>query len=846
MRLRRLLVALGLASILFAIGITFIPWVNARYWLSFGLLWIVPGLAWGTLLLRKTQPCLEKFCVSLGLNFALTPVSMLILSYLPGPVTRVQILLAMVALSGIPMLIACARPRAFDRATEGGLPAMQADASLMAWLRRYVWLLLVLVGVAAALRWVNLGYSEFQGDESTVMILAARVLQGEPSAMFEHNKGPAELLTVAAGWRLTGISNEWMARLPFSWANVLAIVTAGLIAQRITSTSAGLFTVMLLGIEGYVLALGRIAQYQSLVLVLSMLALLCLLEFLRSGRFVLVVVAAVLLAGAGLAHYDAVLVLPSCLLILAARLWRDRRRGRVWLTTAAAGLLAIAVLALYYGPSLQSHHYGNISSYLSKRVGSGLRNNLAQVFVLSTVYDSIYLLGILAVGVLAQAWRAWRRFGRLGGVAASVLIVWGMGVFVRSVAGGAIAVTLAVVPFWILLIGTLVGLDQSWPQRALWLWLAVPASFYLFYVVTPYTHVHTFFVPAVIVTGSAIADLAERVQGQAKALRRVALAAGGLAYAVCGYYAIHMFVQHTPEYRRTFPEHKIPIYWTPYDEIPDFGLFGFPYRAGWKAVEQLIEAGELSGDYESNEEPPITNYYLRAVPRWHCPTPSMYVTAVNVQDEIFIRWDQIEQDYRPAFFVTVEGEPKIAVHTIDAVGEPEWVPAEAYGRHYDLGTTPDRVAQSALWFPKMVEPKAEPLTLRDFYLGEDIRLVGYHLDTHEVTAGSFFSLTLVWEARASDIPDYTVFTHLQGDGYLWGQLDGLPECGERPTASWEEGDRIVDHYRIPVRVDTPAGEYPLRVGMYDRTTMERVSVVSGDGRHLGDGVHLADITVNVP
>lgn len=710
---------------------------------------------------------------------------------------------------------------------------------------RYAWLLIILA-VAAALRFVNLGYSEFQGDESTVMILAARVLEGEPSAIFEHNKGPAELLTVAAGWRVTGISNEWMARLPFSWANVLAIVMAGLIAQRIRSTSAGLFTFMLLGIEGYVLALGRIAQYQSLVLVLSMMAVLCLLEFLRSGRSILAVVAAILLAAAGLAHYDAVLVLPSCLVILAARVWRDRRRGRVWLTTAAAGLLAMSVLGLYYWPSLQSDYFGNISSYLSKRVGSGLRNNLEPVFALSAVYDSIYLLGLLAAGVLAQAWRAWRRFGRLGGVAAAGLIVWGLAVLATSVAGGAVAATWAGVPIWILLAGTLASPEQSWPQRALWLWLAVPASFYLFYVVTPYTHVHTFFVPAVIVTGSALADLVEWLQGQSKALRRVALAAGGLVYALCGYYAIHMFVQHAPEYRRTFPEYRIPIYWTPYDEIPDFGLFGFPYRAGWKAVAQLIETGELSGDYESNEEPPITNYYLRTVPRRHCPTPDMYVTAVNVQDEIFIRWDQVEQDYHPSFFVTVEGEPKIAVHTIDAVGEPEWVPVEGYVRQYDLGTTPDRVARSDLWFSSVAEPRDEPLTLVDFYLGNDVHLVGYHLDTHAVTAGSYISLTLVWEAQASDIPDWTVFTHLQGDGFLWGQLDGLPECGERPTTGWEEGDRIIDRHRIPVRVDTPAGEYQLRVGMYDRTTMERVSVVSGDGRYLGDRVHLADIVVNLP
>lgn len=129
MRQRRLLVALGLASILLAIGSTLIPWATARYWLSFGLLWIVPGLAWGVLLLRKAQACLEKCCVSLGLNFALTPVSMLVLSYFPGPVTRVQILLAMVGLCSIPMLIAYVRPRAFDKGTASGLPTLPSAAS---------------------------------------------------------------------------------------------------------------------------------------------------------------------------------------------------------------------------------------------------------------------------------------------------------------------------------------------------------------------------------------------------------------------------------------------------------------------------------------------------------------------------------------------------------------------------------------------------------------------------------------------------------------------------------------------------------------------------------------------
>jgi hypothetical protein len=42
---------------------------------------------------------------------------------------------------------------------------------------------------------------------------------------------------------------------------------------------------------------------------------------------------------------------------------------------------------------------------------------------------------------------------------------------------------------------------------------------------------------------------------------------------------------------------------------------------------------------------------------WECPSPDVYVTAVNVQDEVPIRWDQVESDYRPAVQVTVGGSP---------------------------------------------------------------------------------------------------------------------------------------------------------------------------------------------
>jgi hypothetical protein len=125
-------------------------------------------------------------------------------------------------------------------------------------------------------------------------------------------------------------------------------------------------------------------------------------------------------------------------------------------------------------------------------------------------------------------------------------------------------------------------------------------------------------------------------------------------------------------------------------------------------------------------------------------------------------------------------------------------------------------------------------------------LAGYDLSTTRVTAGGYISLTLVWEAMSATVPDYAIYTHIEDEGYLWGQLDGLPECGESSTAAWTPDKPVVDLFRIPVRADTPEGTYPLYVGLYDRRSLERLPVYKADGTLIGDGAHLADITVERP
>ncbi|MFQ6014166.1 MAG: 6-pyruvoyl-tetrahydropterin synthase-related protein [Anaerolineae bacterium] len=119
----------------------------------------------------------------------------------------------------------------------------------------------------------------------------------------------------------------------------------------------------------------------------------------------------------------------------------------------------------------------------------------------------------------------------------------------------------------------------------------------------------------------------------------------------------------------------------------------------------------------------------------------------------------------------------------------------------------------------------------DFRLGEgSIRLLGYDLTPLTVSPSGTIELTLYWQGVDKVEKSYTVFTHLLDEqGTIWGQKDNLPAQGLLPTTAWLPGEVIVDRYTIPVQKNAPVGLYRLAVGMYNPSTMERLSVVDGQG-----------------
>ena len=139
---------------------------------------------------------------------------------------------------------------------------------------------------------------------------------------------------------------------------------------------------------------------------------------------------------------------------------------------------------------------------------------------------------------------------------------------------------------------------------------------------------------------------------------------------------------------------------------------------------------------------------------------------------------------------------------------------------------------------------------------DKVALIGYDLDQTWARPGGVVVVTLFWQALEVVNLPYKVFVHLDGPAVAldlrkgaepesWAQADDLPACGTRPTQGWRVGETVADRHMIESSSDVPAGEYVLRVGMYEPQTAQRLDLLDAMGAPQGTSLDLARVRVPV-
>ncbi|UCG23674.1 MAG: glycosyltransferase family 39 protein [Chloroflexota bacterium] len=749
-RFDKRIVLIGLGVALSLVALLVLPPGQARQVAVFLLAWVWPSAAWS---LWWDGELSERILIAAGTAMLLNTLLVLGLTYVPGATAPWALILGVLAVSIAPLFLVL---RGFRPARSGSEPHYLQRVD------RGAYLVLGLLLVAVLLRLPGMGYKELQGDEGVIMVRAATILTGDDAEWFNHQKGPAEIALPLLSWGIGESINEYWARMPFTMAGILVVLAVFWLGTKWFDRKVGLLAGLLFAVGGFGIAFSRIVQYQSLVMLWGALGLMMASRYRSSDRNADLVMACSFLAAGVLAHYDALLFAPAVLWLLASRHHgKERPQAAKWLAAlAAAGF----ILLLFYLPFVLNPSFGRTFSYLlSDRVG--VSGSVAQ-----------------PASGMADAWRMMTFYN-------SIWYVLGLGL-------------LAIIGLWVL--------ARRRVEFAAVLYFGVPALFYLLVVRDPRTHVYTIFPGTTVLAGLGAVAGWWWIRERAGPIGFAMAAGAGIVWLMLVVlYPTLLFVDNSIERQRTWAENRpLPaLYPVTWNEPPEYGLFGFPHQAGWRALGEAWPDSALP--YGSNEEAEIADWYMGQAPRTHCQNAASFLMAANAQDTIPFDAGWLEEGFLKTGQIRVKGDPSMVIYARD----PGMRPVELEATEFDRWLTPAEARRSQ--YTGQI-----PLEVN---IGTEIRLLGYDLQSEDARSGGQLTVTLYWQALEPVDRNYQVFVHLYDDR-LWAQHDGAPECGINPTTRWEPGQIVADPHIVELPADLPAGSIPLLVGMYDLLTEERLSV----------------------
>jgi len=210
----------------------------------------------------------------------------------------------------------------------------------------------------------------------------------------------------------------------------------------------------------------------------------------------------------------------------------------------------------------------------------------------------------------------------------------------------------------------------------------------------------------------------------------------------------------------------------------------------------------ISAEFAADLDQQVLNYMLgkpRFI-RWFNGERSLVFPASEEAIYIFPATGPLRGEWKDEHF---SGLP-VAHTVLDPQGKPAF---QAY-----------RLDSGDLAGLRKIQPQY-PLSAN---LDNKIEILGYDLASLP-QAGEPLEVVLYWRVLSparGDI-DYSFFLHLVDmRGYLWAQADSLGY----PPSGWLEGDLVAEWFTLLIPPDTPPREYRLEVGLYDRTTGERVKM----------------------
>lgn len=462
---------------------------------------------------------------------------------------------------------------------------------------------LLLLILLLPLRLIYLGYSEYICDE-TVALNWLRLNDSFYSTEFLllQHKGPMQYVIAGIVFLITKtVFNEYTFRLPFALANCLSLVVFYLFIKNVTKNKwAAFVSAFLFGVNGFLVAFGRIFQYQDLNLLFSISSLYFYSKISADGEKEDSViknsaVGTVFFCLSLLSHWDAVFIVPYLLFVIFKNVILKQEYSRKFKSKfILVNFLTLLLLAVFY-----------LIPYLKYFINSAENQAYFQT----------------RVGPSAISWGKF--VGRVQFIIFRIKLYNPLLFFEFCIAVLALS---------------LVFIKKTWFYLA---WFVAEMLVFTLIFTSPGTHIYNIFIPLAV---SLALSLSGVFNFLGKRSNRVKIIFTPLVFAVpiffmsfFYYQSYVLFVDHSPEYpwkSKIVAKKEVGKFsvWERKNYLSN-NKIGFPLRREWKQIEDAMAEYEKENDIpvgsigaETNENLcPASFYTGRRLGKF----PSRFIVAIR-------------------------------------------------------------------------------------------------------------------------------------------------------------------------------------------------------------------------
>ena len=484
-------------------------------------------------------------------------------------------------------------------------------------------ILLFILILGGILRFLNLGYSDFQGDEIKALYLPG-LNENLIDFLLRQRKGPIQfLITYLLKFLDPSYQNNFFLRFPFALASFVSLPFYYLYLNKVFNKPVAVAATLLLATNGFFVAFSRIVQYQSFVLLFAILSLYLLKNKKMVGGYVFWSLSI-------LAHYDGVFIFPLVLLYTVKFAIDPEMNLSVRVKTLLFSMVSfLFLLGCFYIPFAFNISTETQGYWLSRFEGSEETDKISDSVMLFRVYQPYYatylyqFLFYIGLGSLVIRTIDKKKVTPIGGTFFENFSLLEMIAF-----GG---------------------------------WLLTPLYFYEGIMSSPGTHIYTYILPLFVFAGIG-ADLiwaGLRKNKLSMTAFAVSAAAMGLFLFAQSY---SVFVDHGQEYPFEKESMSVWVFEKPEDKKYHLNIFGFPYHRDWRGVAAFLEQYPTQTyGFSSNENRSISSFYIKHTePKGR---PYLFVWIENPQS--FTTKSKIEFTSAPVFIYEKDGQTLTKIYLME-------------------------------------------------------------------------------------------------------------------------------------------------------------------------------------